>query len=741
MKNFLLNFYYSFPIQLLVLHFRKSQILLGLWAILFLTITGNFMKIFGADGLFLAPEYLGTVNPLGCAIVGIAVSIFIMGWNITTFILHSSRFRFLATTSNPFLKYCLNNAIIPLAFLIVYFVRAYQYETNNELIPSSQFLINALGFLGGLFLLVLISFAYFFTADKRIVRTFKPGFLTFDDRKISTRKRRLKRVEPNFGLSVGYYLNSDFKFKIARPVGHYGQSFLDDIFKRHHFAAIITMLMAFIFIVLIAFFLDSKLFQVPAAASISIIFALALAVLGSLSYFLGSWSFLFLIAVYIVLNTLYHYNIIDPRNKAYGLNYFNKDRPEYSLQHLTSLNTPQKIAADKANMIEILNRWKAKQVEEKPLMIFFNFSGGGLRGAGFSMNVLQHLDSVTNGHLMDKTALMSGASGGMLAASYYRELSRLANSNVAINPNDKKYVDKISEDLLNPVFSSMVARDIIAPVQKFSFGPYRYIKDRGYSFEKKFDQNTDGLLNHPIGFFKPYEKNATIPLMILNSVITRDFKKLMICTQPLSFMMQTEYVDSTSPVTGPDAIDFSALFSKEGPMNLSMLTALRMNATYPYILPAVWLPSNPVIDVMDAGLRDNNGQETTLRFLNVFKDWINKNTRGVLIIQIRSRQKGSWDNSYKSGGIDEMITKPFTMMQTNLFMMQDYYQNDEITYAQSFLDSPIHRVAFMYLPEKQQSGAALNFHLTANEKVEVRSSLSRQNNVEAFEQVRKIMKR
>lgn len=722
------------------MHFRKSQILLFLWAILFLTITGNFMKIFGANGLFLAPEYLGTVNALGCAIVGVAVGVFIMGWNITTFILHSSRFRFLATTTNPFLKYCLNNAIIPVVFLTVYFIRAFQYETTNELIPTSQFLINALGFLGGLFLLVLISFGYFFTADKRIVRTIKPGFLNYDERKVKT-KRKQKKIIPRFGLTVGYYLNSDFKLKRARPVGHYSQSFLDDIFKRHHFAAIFTMLLAFIFIIFVSFFLDHKLFQMPAAASISIMFALAVAVTGSLSYFLRSYSLLFIILIFVVLNTLYHYNIIDPRNKAYGLNYSNEDRPEYSLQHLSTLNTPQKIASDKKNMLGILNRWKAKQVEEKPLMVFFNFSGGGLRGAGFSMNVLQQLDSVVNGHLMDKTVLMSGASGGMLAASYYRELSRLAINNTSLNPNDRRYVDNISEDLLNPVFSSMIARDIISPAQKFTFGNYRYIKDRGYSFENKFDQNTGGILGHPIGFFKPFESEAKIPLMILNSVITRDFKKLMICTQPVSFMMQEEFVDSTSNITGPDAIDFSALFSKEGPMNLSMLTALRMNATYPYVLPPVWLPSNPVIDVMDAGLRDNNGQETTLRFLNVFKDWINENTKGVLIIQIRSMEKGSWDNTYKNGGIEEMITKPFTMMQTNLFMIQDYYQNDEITYAQSFLDIPLHRVAFMYIPEKEQSGAALNFHLTANEKVDVRSSLKRPNNVEAFEQVRRIMNR
>src|SRR5438270_12027452 len=97
MKKFVLNFYYSFPVQLLLLHFLKAQVLLIFWCILFLTVTGNFMKIFGANTLFLAPEYLGNVNAAASAITGVTTGIFIMSWNITTFILHSQRFRFLAT--------------------------------------------------------------------------------------------------------------------------------------------------------------------------------------------------------------------------------------------------------------------------------------------------------------------------------------------------------------------------------------------------------------------------------------------------------------------------------------------------------------------------------------------------------------------------------------------------------------------------------------------------------------------
>ena len=738
MKRFIYNFYYSFPIQLLLLHFRKSQVLLVLWLILFLTVSGNFMQLFGANALFLAPEYLGNVNAAGAAITGIATGIFIMSWNITTFILHSTRFRFLATSSKPFLKYCLNNAIIPVAFLVLYFFEALYFDIVKELISVSQFLLIVAGFLGGFFLLVLLSLFYFFSADRRIIRTFKPGFTDFDENKIPETVAD-KVVIDTFGLPVKYYLNTKFKIKQVRQVGHYSQDFLDVIFKRHHFSAMLSILLAFIFMIFIAFFLDNRIFQVPAAASILIFFAILIAVIGALSYFLRSWSLLFVILLYATLNVLYKYDIIDPRNKAYGLNYSNSVRPEYSLKNLEALNTPAKREADKANMVSVLNHWKQKQKEEKPLMVVFNFSGGGVRSASFAMNVLQELDSVTHGAIMNKTTLMTGASGGMLAAAYFRELARLKANGAMINLQNREYLDNISEDLLNPVFSSLIARDLISPSQKFTFGHYRYVKDRGYAFEEKLNRNTENVLDKPIGFYKDAESKAEIPLMILSSTVTRDFKKMLVSTQPLSFMMQAQLRDSSLKMTGPDIIDFAALFKNENPMNLRMLTALRMNATYPYILPSVWLPSRPVIDVMDAGLRDNLGEETSLRFLRVFKDWVNENTRGVLVIQVRSRKKGSWDNTYESADISDILTNPFTMMQTNWFRLQDYFQDDEASYLQDGFGVNIHRVSFMYLPKTREKGATLNFHLTASEKKEVNASLRRQNNMEALEQIKNVL--
>ena len=83
MKAFFTGLYYSFPVQLVFLHFKRFQVLLLFWYLLFSTVGGKFMNSYGADSLFLAPEYLGEVNMASAAILGFAIAIFIMSWNIS----------------------------------------------------------------------------------------------------------------------------------------------------------------------------------------------------------------------------------------------------------------------------------------------------------------------------------------------------------------------------------------------------------------------------------------------------------------------------------------------------------------------------------------------------------------------------------------------------------------------------------------------------------------------------------
>lgn len=732
MMRILKAIYYFFPVQLLLLQLRRHQILLIFWAILFSTLDGAFMHSYGAGALFLSPEYLGNVSPISLSFVGMATGIFIMSWNITTFILFSRHFRFLATTTNPFLKYCMNNFLLPLIFLLFYLIKAIQFSVTKELLPASAIILLILGFLSGLCFIIVMSFLYFFRADKTIVRQMAPVISNPKLFKSQFGKEEVKLNETRL-MHVKWYLNSPRTVRKTRDVAHYSKAFIENIFNRHHISAVLSIFGAFIFLIVIGFFMDSRYFQLPAAASILIFFAILISLSGAVSYFLGSWAIPFFGVAFIVLDVLYQYHVIDPTNKAYGLNYTNEDdRPLYDRQTLMDLCSDAHLERDKENMIHILERWKARQSSPRPVLYLINSSGGGNRSACFNMSVLQHLDSLCGGKLMRKTFLMTGASGGMLGAAYFRELCRRRDEgDTSIHLPSRRYVNDISRDLLNTLFSSFVARDLASPAQKFKVGQFEYVKDRGYAFEQQLNINTRGMLNLQLKDLAPEEAAARTPLLLLSPDISQDSRALMISTQPVSFLMRPEYDSTRIAEMDPDAVDFGAMFARQGPMNLRLLTALRMNATFPYVLPNVWLPTKPVVDAMDAGFRDNFGELSTIRFLYCFRQWIRENTSGVVLLQIRDRKSGGWD-SYEPRDITDIITRPILLLEDNWYNLQEYSQNDLISLAPNAFGFPFRKLVFQYVPKTEDAGAALNFHLTTQEKLTIIGSLDNGDNLQAF---------
>ncbi|MBL7769005.1 MAG: patatin-like phospholipase family protein [Flavipsychrobacter sp.] len=733
MKQRLKAIFYSFAVQLILLHFKKFQILLIFWFALFGAVSGNFMASFGVDSLYLSPEYLGSVNAISAGIVGMSVGIFIMSWNITTFILFSRHFRFLATTTRPFLKYCINNAVIPLLFLVFYFINAVDFDLHKELLSVSEVMTLVGGFLIGLVLIVFLSLGYFFGADITIAR----NMISLDPSPMAMHRGVKPHIVLNSGgsrlIKVTTYLSGRLNVKAVRDVTHYSKEFLENIFSRHHFAAVLSIFIAFVFLMMVGFLLDYEMFKLPAAASITIFFAILVSVAGAFSYFLQSWSVPFAVVLVIVLNLLYRYGVIDPTNKAYGLNYGKEiQKASYTPSNLAALSTAERVSTDSLRMVQVLENWKRRQGVEKPHLYIVNVSGGGTRSATFTMGVMQKLDSICGGQLMRKTFMITGASGGMLGAAYFRALSRERDLGKPVRLQDPAYVDDISKDLLNPTFSSFVARDLAAPAQKFSVGKYKYVKDRAYSFEQQLNINTRYLLDKEFSALAKEEQEALMPTMIFNSVITRDGRKMLISTHPLSFLMKPSGDPRLQHPTDPDAVDFAALLSRQDPMNLRLLTALRMNATFPYVLPNVWLPTDPVIDVMDAGLRDNYGIETAVRFIHVFRNWIKENTSGVTLLQIKDRQGGGWEHPFESKAVSEIVTKPLLLLQLNWYKMQQYNHQDQLGMVSDLLPGQFNRISFHYLPEKEETKAALNFHLTQREKVDIRHALDNQLNALAF---------
>ncbi len=740
MKKYLTGFFYSLPIQLFFLHFRRYQVFLIFWYVFFATVAGFFLKSFGARSLFLAPEYLNKVDFVATMIVGLAIGIFIMSWNIAMFILHTRHIRFLATTAQPFLKFCINNGIFPALFLLLYLYKAIEYNRFQQLLSVAELVKLIAGFVLGLLIAVAAAFYYFYVIDKRVYR--RIGRKLSRANKIYTFTSKKNQLPPTKGeIRCDWFLSARLKVRKPRDVRHYSEEFLDSIFKRHHIAAIIAVLIAFVFLIGVSFLSDSPYFQIPAAASVAIFFAVLIAVAGAFSLFLKSWSIPLLFLAYFVINWMYQEHYIDPRNKMYGLKYDRDKRAAYTRNAVIELGSPANVEADKKAYLEILENWKKKQGTDKPVMYLVNVSGGGLRSSEFTVDIMQRLDSLTQGNFMKQTFMITGASGGLLGAAYYRELYWLKQQGKQINLQNKQYSDNVSKDLLNTIFSSFVTTDLLAPTQSVTINGEKYVKDRGYYFEERFNDNTGGILNKTLGDYVIPEKNAQIPMMLFHSVITLDGRQVVMSTQPARFFMRAVADSANLFATDPDAIDYVSFFKNNNPYNTRVLSALRANATFPYVLPNILLPTKPVVDVMDAGLRDNYGLESSLRFINTFKDWLKANTSKVVIIQIRGRRLGEWEATEDgTSNFFGELTGPMWLLQNNYYKLQDYFLDDQLQYIYNAYGSDLHRVNFQYVPSKEEAHASLSYHLTAAEKKDIRRSLDNIGNTKEYNRLLQLSK-
>jgi hypothetical protein len=507
---------------------------------------------------------------------------------------------------------------------------------------------------------------------------------------------------------------------------------VESVFRQNHLNAAIVEIIVFVSFILMGLFKDYPFFKIPAGASVMLIFSMLIMLSSAFRFWLKSWSATVFIMFILLINFLSQYGVFYSANKAYGLEY-NGKKSEYSSEKFQQWIDTIRSNADHDSTIHILERWKAKfnGETEKPKMIFINCSGGGLRASIWAFRIMQMADSLTNQKFSRSTQLIAGASGGMIGAAYYRELYLQQRLGVLKNFNSKKNLFNIGRDLLNPVAFSVTVSDLFFNIQKFKEGNTRFYKDRAYAFEQQLNENTGYVLSKNLSSYRNAEASALIPMMIFSPTIVNDGRRLIISPQPTSYL--TTHMDDSSFSFDPtmDEIEFRRLFNEQNADNIRFTTVLRMNATFPYILPAVSMPSEPVIHVMDAGIRDNTGLKTSLRFLYVFREWIEQNTSGVIFVDIRDSHKSRPTENRPRMTFMENIITPLGNIYKNLLTIQDYNQDESYEYAKGWFNGQFDFIKFE-LPTKEQD-ISLSWHLTTREKVLVYNSVNLKSNVEAFD--------
>jgi hypothetical protein len=738
--------FYFFPIQLIFVHLKNNPILVGIWLLIIGFTTRSIAEKYGVPFLFLSPEYLGEVSFISYLIVGFSFAGFLMAFNISSYIMNGHRFPFIATIGKPFLKYCINNIFWSGSLILVYLFSSFNFLINEENISISYSLFYLLGFIVGMLLMFYINFFYFKKTNKDLSKVSGGKYKTEKENPIKAVFHKKVKWEnffnPDREWTIETYISHLNKISIARSIEHYDKAMLKQVFEQNHLNAALFEIIVFASIICLSFGSDIKYFTIPAGASLLLMFTMFIMITSAIHSWFRGWSPAVMIALFLCFNYVSKYDYFNPPSKAYGLNYDTKPA-ELSTAILNHNINPENFRKDFLHTIQILENWRRKnnknslKRKQKPKLIFINTTGGGMRSALWSYHATQYCDSVLNGELFKHTQLISGSSGGLVGLSYLRELY-LQKANGQLQEPISTLSKNMAKDVLNKTTFAWTVNDLIFKFQNFKDGSYEYKKDRGYAFEQQLNENTNNVLDKRIYEYYTPEFKSEIPMLIINPTIVNNGKRLIISPQPTSYLSYIAPQENISSNFLLESIEFKRFFKYQDAKNLKFTSALRMSSTFPYIMPIVNLPSNPVMEVMDAGIRDNFGTKNSMKFLYTFRNWIETNTSGVIFIQIRDAEKKNKIEPNTPKTFIESISSPVSNVYKNLFITQDYDHDQLFQYTSEWFEGKVD-VIDLVLDNNTKNRLSLSWHLTESEKKRVYNSINRPDNQESINRLKQLL--
>lgn len=737
--------WFALPIRLVIRQLRYHKYILLFWALLIGLVSGVVFRNFGGAYLFLEPEYLGRESFWSLFLVGSAIGGFLFAYMITIYINESYRFHFLALTESPFFTLAFNNGLIPIAFLGYYYYEFITYHVSVQQGIDGVVIEKVLGLTTGILVIFLISATYFF-ANRTLVHYYgqklshklESGIARKNarhNRKVIIDKAKESVRTPQ---RVDSYLIFPFK-KIPLSTLNYGDlRQVVQTLNQHHGKLLLYQVVVFMLLAVLGLLEGNPYFQIPAGASVVLIMALGLMIAGAIIFWFRKSGVLTVLVIGCLILVYNQFDTFQERTQAIGINYAVAPVP-YHDAHLDSLLIATPYEADRAQTRQLLENWKARYQtrygsEKKPKAVFVSASGGGLRSAFWTFRVLQHLDSLTSGIISDEMRLMTGASGGMFGLAYFRELYLRDQFIDCTERRHSRYAEQISRDLLNRIFFKSFT-DIVLPKRMVQFGDRYYDWETGYSFDQQVARNLPELAQRRLGDYGPYEADGVIPQLILTPTIINQGKQLFVASTPVSYMAKQNQISSQF-ATRERGYEFRRVFAQHEPDSLWFVTALRMNATFPVVLPVVELPSDPAMQIMDAGAIDNYGSQTSLKFLFEFRKWFADNTESVIFLQIRDNESDDPIREPYSNDVLSRIAAPLSGGVYSMVQARDRNNDYMFEFIHTWFPGNVEVVSVEYPKERSKDPASLSWHLTQSEKQKLERSLYTDKNKRTFQTLR-----
>lgn len=276
--------------------------------------------------------------------------------------------------------------------------------------------------------------------------------------------------------------------------------------------------------------------------------------------------------------------------------------------------------------------------ERKPPLVLVCASGGGLRAALWSCEVLSELELSLPG-FAQSLRIVAGASGGMLGASAYALTLRpraKGSEGWSHVIEREALIARLGRDFLSTPIKRLVFRDLLLALL-----PVHNLKNRGDALESCWRRSLGEAFDARFGALVEHERRGELPSLVFTPMLVEDGRRLLISNLSLDFLAQ----NTVSPESDPHLLSLSGfqlaqLFPDEF-ARFPVATAARLSAAFPYVSPAVSLPTLPRRRVVDAGYYDNYGVNVCAGWLaDCFCDsarrrWIEEHVSRILVVQVR----------------------------------------------------------------------------------------------------------
>ena len=296
---------YSLPLQLVFHHFKKNLALLLVWMIVIGAYAGGLGKVYGIQYLFLDPEYMGEVGFWSFFFVGIAFGNLTMAWHITCYILDSHRFRFIGVLERPFTKFSINNSLIPVFAFMLYVIFLVRFQLNNEFADNWEIGLYLFGLIAGIVVLQILIIFYFKLTNKDIFKYLAGTVDTTLKKAPVSRERVMNKLRENKEdrYHVTSYLDLNLKLRSTeRIVNFKNKEAILKVFDQNHFNSVMIELIIIAIILILGFFMENTFLQIPAASSALLVLAIAVMLVGAISYWFRGWGLAFALIVFFAVN-------------------------------------------------------------------------------------------------------------------------------------------------------------------------------------------------------------------------------------------------------------------------------------------------------------------------------------------------------------------------------------------------------------------------------------------------------